>query len=227
MSALQELRISKAVAEAWQDTCLGCLEYDCTVQQADDAVWQLYRDEVEGRLKQALAETELSAMPNLGESRKACKAFGMNPGRYRISSEALYRRMRQDKELYRINSVVDVNNIISVETGLSLGSYDLDKISGGIELRIGKADECYAGIGKGSIPLCGIPLLADDLGPFGSPVSDSPRACISEETRHVLTVIYGFSGRDAAEAALKLAAERFTSLAGAEALSSRLVQASN
>lgn len=61
-------------------------------------------------------------------SRAAYKAFGRNPGRYRVSSEALLRRVRRGDELYHVNSVVDVNNLISVESGLSVGSYDLEQL---------------------------------------------------------------------------------------------------
>lgn len=60
-------------------------------------------------------------------SRTAYKAFGRNPSRYRVSSEALISRIRRGDELYHINSVEDVNNLVSVKSGLSVGSYDLEK----------------------------------------------------------------------------------------------------
>lgn len=75
----------------------------------------------------------------------------------------------------RINSVVDVNNLVSLETGFSLGSYDLDAVGAATVFRLGREGETYAGIGKGGIDLCRMPLLADGQGPFGSPTSDSAR----------------------------------------------------
>ena len=65
----------------------------------------------------------------------AYKAFGRNPGRYRVSSEALLRRVRRLDPLYRINTVVDVNNLISIQSGLSVGSYDIEQIKGDVLLR--------------------------------------------------------------------------------------------
>ena len=74
-----------------------------------------------GFLTKTHAETTLLAqIPNLDESRKAYKAFGKDPGRFRVSSEALYRRVRQGKDLYRINTVVDANNHVAGNR-LSLG----------------------------------------------------------------------------------------------------------
>ncbi|WP_288229697.1 phenylalanine--tRNA ligase beta subunit-related protein [uncultured Faecalicoccus sp.] len=55
----------------------------------------------------------------------AYKVFGRNPGRYRASSEALLRKVRRLDLLYRINIVVDVNNLILIQSGLFVGSYDL------------------------------------------------------------------------------------------------------
>lgn len=50
-------------------------------------------------------------------SRAAYKVFGRNPGRYRVSSEALLRRVRRGDALYQINSVVDVNNLFLFKVG--------------------------------------------------------------------------------------------------------------
>ena len=111
-----------------------------------------------------LESTELAAMPQIGTSRRAFKAFGRDPGRVRISSEALYRRLRQGKELYPINTAVDANNLVSLETGFSLGTYDLACLQGNLVLRLGHEGEGYAGIGKDTLDLHRMPLLADALG---------------------------------------------------------------
>ena len=112
--------------------------------------------------------------------------------------------------------MVDANNLVSLETGFSLGSYDLARLEGGLLFRLGEAGEMYAGIGKDGIDLARLPLLADARGPFGSPSSDSQRAMISLESRDILTVIYGFSGQEEVEAALALAQKRLTDFAEAE-----------
>ena len=158
----------------------------------------------------------------IGPSRRAFKAFGRDPGRVRISSEALYRRLRQGKELYRINSAVDANNLVSLETGFSLGTYDMACLQGDLVLRLGREGEGYAGIGKDTLDLNRMPLLADALGPFGCPCSDSQRAMIvpdspdSASPRQLLTVIYGFSGREAVTEAISLTHKHFTAFLAAK-----------
>lgn len=58
------------------------------------------------------------------------------------------RRFCGNDELYHINSVVDVNNLISVESGLSVGSYDLENIHGDIVFRKAGNGEGHNRIGK-------------------------------------------------------------------------------
>ena len=176
-----------------------------------------------------LESTELAAMPQIGPSRRAFKAFGRDPGRVRISSEALYRRLRQGKELYQINTAVDANNLVSLETGFSLGTYDLACLQGNLVLRLGREGESYAGIGKDTLDLNRMPLLADAMGPFGCPCSDSQRAMIvdniAEDTaaRQLLTVIYGFSGPQAVEDAISLTKKHFTAFAAAQISAANVV----
>lgn len=213
---LSRIGADPALTALWPGMGLGCLAWRARVLPENPALWAFFADEILPGLRQRLQETPLAQLPHLGESRRAYKAFGKDPGRCRVSSEALCRRIRQGKDLYRINSVVDANNLISLETGFSLGSYDADRLQGDLRLRLGKPGEAYAGIGKDDIDLDGLPVLADALGPFGSPSSDSRRAMIRPETKHVLTVIYGFSGPKSLEAALVLARERFTAFAGAQ-----------
>ena len=203
-----QIGIDPALKALWPEARLACLTWRTLPAPENPALWSFFTQEILPGLNATLQDT--------GASRRAYKAFGRDPGRTRVSSEALYRRIRQGKDLYRINSVVDANNLVSLETGFSLGSYDLARLEGGLLFRLGEAGEMYAGIGKDGIDLARLPLLADARGPFGSPSSDSQRAMISLESRDILTVIYGFSGQEEVEAALALAQKRLTDFAEAE-----------
>ncbi len=211
---IPDMRIDDEMLSLWPECRLGWLTYAAEPHESSADI-RAALDGVTAALRTRLENTPLADMPNLGESRRAYRACGKDPGRWRVSSEALYRRVRQGKDLYRINSVVDVNNLVSLETGFSLGSYDRDHLQGTVVLRRGRPGECYAGIGKDSVDLENMPLLADDAGPVGSPSSDSTRAMVTAESRRLLTVIYSFSSRDRLEEALDLARSRFERLAGA------------
>jgi DNA/RNA-binding domain of Phe-tRNA-synthetase-like protein len=132
-------------------------------------------------------------LPAVAATRKAYQALGKDPARYRPAAEALLRRVAQGKGLFRVNNVVEVNNLLSLETGFSIGTYDLATLQPPLVLRRGRAGEVYEGIGRGPLNLDGLPVLADASGPFGSPTSDSARSMVRGETARVLMVVFGFA----------------------------------
>src|SRR5260370_10388237 len=103
--------------------------------------------------------------PQVEATRKAYKALGKDPARYRGSAEALLRRVVARKALPQINAVVDAINLVSVDSRLPIGLYDLGRSVGEIVFRAGRAGETYNGIGKDGLNLEGLPLFADTLGP--------------------------------------------------------------
>src|SRR5438477_10345149 len=127
-------------------------------------------------------------------TRKAYKALGKDPARYRNSAEALLRRVVAGKGLPEINAVVDVINLVSVESRLPVGLYDLGHVVGDIVFRAGREGETYKGIGKYDLNLEGLPLFADELGPHGSATSDSERTMVTQETNSVLAIFVSFGG---------------------------------
>lgn len=118
------------------------------------------------------------------------KRVGIDPTKTRPSSEALLRRVRRGDELPRINSLVDVINWCSLETQLPYGLYDVDRIQGDVVLRLGRPGEEYAGIRKDAVHVGGRLTLADDLGPFGNPTSDSARTMVTVATTRALVVVF-------------------------------------
>ena len=132
--------------------------------------------------------------PQILATRAAYKALGKDPARYRGSAEALLRRMIAGKGLPHINAVVDIINLVSVESRLSIGLYDLEHVNGDIVFRAGRAGETYKGIGKYDLNLEGLPVFCDAQGPHGSPTSDSERTMVTSETKNVLAIIISFGG---------------------------------
>jgi DNA/RNA-binding domain of Phe-tRNA-synthetase-like protein len=118
------------------------------------------------------------------------KKVGIDPTKTRPSSEALLRRIRRGDPFPRINGVVDVINWTSVETQLSFGVYDLDRIQGDVTLRIGRDGEEYAGIRKDTVHVAGRLALVDEAGPFGNPTSDSARTMVTTDAKRVLVVVF-------------------------------------
>ena len=118
------------------------------------------------------------------------KRVGLDPTKTRPSSEALLRRVRKGDTLPRINSMVDVCNWCSLEFQLPYGLYDASRIEGDVELRLGADGESYAGIRKDEVHVNGRITLADRLGPFGNPTSDSARTMVTTDTKRALLVVF-------------------------------------
>jgi DNA/RNA-binding domain of Phe-tRNA-synthetase-like protein len=137
--------------------------------------------------------------PQILATRAGYKALGKDPARYRGSAEALLRRIIAGKGLPQIHAVVDIINLVSVESRLPIGLYDLALVSGDIVFRAGRVGETYKGIGKYDLNLEGLPVFCDARGPHGSPTSDSERTMVTSDTKHVLAVIISFGGRDGLE----------------------------
>jgi len=179
-------------------TALGCVT--SRVEAPVSAVALI--DEMQARVQEILKLPEprvILESPQITATRAAYKALGKDPARYRGSAEALLRRVIAGKDLPQINAVVDVINLVSVESRLPIGLYDVAHVSGDIVFRAGRAGETYKGIGKYDLNLEGLPVFCDGLGPHGSPTSDSERTMVTSETKHVLAVIVSFGGQDGLE----------------------------
>ena len=149
-------------------------------------------------------------IPACAASRSLYRTFGIDPTRHRPSSEALLRRVLKDKPFPEVNPVVDWGNLVAVIHQRSLGLYDLDKLQGVCTVRSGEEAEGYEGIRKGRVNLEGKPLLADELGPFGNPTSDSLRTSVGPEVRTVAMIVFApvKESPGALDAVLEDAAER-------------------
>ena len=177
--------------------------------------------ERDARLDTPLAEAEETVRRQPPAERAAVRAMywrvGIDPTKRRPSSEALLRRVLRGDPLPRVSTLVDLCNWCSLEFQLPYGLYDLDRIEGPIALRLGRAGEQYPGIRKDAVHVGGRLTLADEVGPFGNPTSDSARTMVTRDTTRALAVI--FAPRDlppsVVETATRLTSERATRFTGA------------
>lgn len=169
-------------------------------------------DGVGARLREQFSGREPSQIEALQPARTLYRNIGVDPTKLRPSSEALLRRVLKGQEFPRINTLVDVNNLCSLEWLLPIGLHDLDRTRGKLVLRRGMAGEGYDAIGKGWYSVEARLTVADEVGPCGSPTSDSQRTMITGQTTRALMVIYApasFSRDDLARH-LQVASSRIT-----------------
>ena len=152
---------------------------------------------LEDRLRQELSTETLKEQPGIAATRRVYKACGKDPSRYRPASEQLIRRMLQGKQLYQIDTLVDLINVASIAYGYSIGGFDADKFVGDtLTLGIGREGEPYEGIGRGMLNIAGLPVYRDAQGGVGTPTSDNERTKITLSTRRLLVLINGYDGNE-------------------------------
>jgi DNA/RNA-binding domain of Phe-tRNA-synthetase-like protein len=188
-----QVSIDPQLKQAVPDLVLGVIRAPVRVSAKNPDPWAAMTARADA-LAGSLTIDGIAGLPNVKALRQGYRAAGKDPSRYRGSQESLLRRILKGQGLYQINTVVDINNLVSLHSMHSAGAYDLSRVHGDIVLRIGRQDESYKGIGRDMINVSELPVYADELGPFGSPTSDSERAMVTLDTVSLLMVITSFAG---------------------------------
>ena len=196
---------------------LKVLAIACQVKNSpsDAALWQEIAAE-EAAVKSTCRIEEVNKWAPIKATRTAYKRLGKDPNRYRPSAEALRRRILRDLPLYRIDTLVDLINLVSIRSGYSIGGFDADKIEGDLTLGVGREGELYQGIGRGVLNIAGLPVYRDRVGGIGTPTSDEERTKISMETTSLLMIINGYSGSEGLSEAGEYAIDLLRRYASAE-----------
>ncbi|MBN2215689.1 MAG: hypothetical protein JW723_15780 [Bacteroidales bacterium] len=191
--------IKAAIAPDLNTICpelqLNCLECEVHVEPSNPELREMIDSKIR-KISYSLDIENISSLPAIAASRKALKKLGKDPSRYRFSAEALLRRITGKKGIYPVNNVIDILNMISFESGYSIGGYNSMKISGDITCGTGRKSEIYHAIGRGIMNIANLIVLRDDTGPFGTPVSDSERTMVGMNTTKFLMVFFNFLNQD-------------------------------
>ncbi len=191
-----EIKVSDEIASVCPGFVGAAVEADVENSAFCRELWDEI-DALEQKFRSENTTESIKEIPSIAATRRVYRACGKDPSRYRPSAEALIRRMLQGKELYRINTLVDLVNLASIVFGYSIGGFDADKIQGGrLVLGIGREGEPYEGIGRGTINIAGMPVYRDDSGGIGTPTSDNERTKISLGTRRMLVLVNGYDGNE-------------------------------
>ena len=171
---------------------IGLIRANVVNSETSEQLWEELQTACQ-RISDSYELSWINKRPAIAATRELYKRCGKDPNRYRVSSEALCRRIVKGLGIYRINTLVDLINLVSIGSGYAIGGFDADKISGdSVTLGIGEADELFEGIGRGLLNVDGLPLYRDELGGIGSPTSDVERTKITLETTKLQMQINAF-----------------------------------
>ena len=195
---MKETKIAHELSNKIPSIRLGCIQCSVSIKESDSKISTL-SDTIIEAVKSELTIETISQKPTIQATKEAYRTLGKDPSRYRPSAEALTRRVINGKGLYQVNNVVDLLNLVSLESGFSIGGYDADKIDGDITFGVGKENEPYHAIGRGELNIAFLPLFRDKSGAFGSPTSDSLRTMVTLDTTSFLMILIDFNGDESLE----------------------------
>lgn len=208
---MKKMTIDPALKEKLPQYCCGALQFKIKIAPTDEDL-KVEMANLAKSVASSLTLKSLLETPRIHAARSGYKTLGKDPSRYRLATESLLRRLIKGQGLYYVNNAVDIGNVLSIKTQRSVAVLDAANVEGNVLIRIGE-QEPYEGIGRGKINVSNIPVYCDEVGPFGSPTTDTMRTAITDETKEILLFIMSFDGTDDLVEDLQLAQSLFQKFA--------------
>jgi lysyl-tRNA synthetase class 2 len=111
--------------------------------QSDERATEALIRAQEEVVKAQFGSVPLSSHPHISSWRAAYSSFGVKPTQYRCAVEALLRHVVKGGTVPHINKLVGLCNYVSMRHVLPVAGYDLDHISGPVEVRFARGDEPF------------------------------------------------------------------------------------
>ena len=214
--------IDKRIVDVCPEVKIGMIRAHVTNPPTSDELWSEIEKAAED-IRQRYQLLEINKRPAVAATRRLYKALGKDPGRYRMSSEALCRRIVKGLGIYRLTTLIDVVNLVSIVSGYSISGLDADKIEGHtLTLGVGRQDEEYHGIGRGELNIEGLPVYRDAQGGIATPTSDEERTKFTPETETAQININAFAPEMDLQQAVDWTVELLKKYAGATDIETRI-----
>jgi len=217
-----DITISDFLKSKWAETAICSIYAHVKSEPSDDELWKEIESEMT-RIQNKMKLDDIAQLPIVSNSRKAYKACGKDPSRYRLSSEALLRRIIMGKGIYRINNLVEITNLVSISEHFTIGTFDVEKIFPPVVFSVGNKTQDYRAIERGLMNIENLPAFIDQHGCFGTPTSDSERTKITSDTKILSLNIISFSGKELLKRPLERTVKLLEKYASATQVETRLI----
>ncbi|MET9448460.1 B3/B4 domain-containing protein [Streptomyces cinerochromogenes] len=209
-------RLAPAVADAFPGTLIALVTATGLRGHEPWPHTEAALEELEQRLADGGWRPADETDPRIEAWHAAYRSFGTNPRRVRPSVDALGRRMAKKGGLPRINPAVDSYNSVSVRHGLPAGAFDLDRVTGDVDIRYADGTESFTPLGEpGTVehPRSGEIVYADTSGVLTRHWNhrDAHRTRVTEDSARVAFLLETLHA-DRDGGLLKVAAEELRSL---------------
>ncbi|MFF5536467.1 B3/4 domain-containing protein [Streptomyces cinerochromogenes] len=209
-------RLAPTVADAFPGTLIALVTATGLCGHEPWPHTEAALEELEQRLADGGWRPADETDPRIEAWHAAYRSFGTNPRRVRPSVDALGRRMAKKGGLPRINPAVDSYNSVSVRHGLPAGAFDLDRVTGDVDIRYADGTESFTPLGEpGTVehPRPGEIVYADTTGVLTRHWNhrDAHRTRVTEDSTRVAFLLETLHA-DRDGGLLKVAAEELQSL---------------
>ncbi|WP_406109167.1 phenylalanine--tRNA ligase beta subunit-related protein [Streptomyces sp. NBC_01003] len=186
--------ISPAVADAFPDTLIALVTATGVHGHEPWPHTAAALENLEQQLADGSWQPADETDPRIEAWHAAYRSFGTNPRRTRPSVDALGRRFAKKGTLPRINPAVDSYNAVSVRHGLPAGAFDLDHVTGDVEIRHADGSEEFTPLGEPDTienPKPGEIIYTDTTGVLTRHWNhrDAHRTRVTEDSTHVAFVL--------------------------------------
>ncbi|MFE2038655.1 B3/4 domain-containing protein [Streptomyces scopuliridis] len=195
-------RIAPAVADAFPETLVALVTATGLRGREPWPDTAAALEDLERQLADGTWQPADETNPRIEAWHTAYRSFGTNPRRVRPSVDALGRRLAKKGTLPRINPAVDSYNAVSVQHGLPAGAFDLDHVTGDVDIRHADGTESFTPLGEPDTvenPKPGEIIYADTTGVLTRHWNhrDAHRTRVTEDSTHVAFVLETLhAGRD-------------------------------
>ncbi len=213
------LKISTDLAERFPGLSVLVVRVNGVKVEKEKAEMQQFKGEIINEVKRTYNLATVKDVPIFRAYRDFFWRAGIDPTKVRPAAEALIRRVLAGKPIPAINTLVDSYNLASIRTGIAMGAFDAEKLSGPLVLRFARAGEKFLGIGMDEpIELAGNELVVSDAEKLIAiyPYRDADETKATLETRNVLVLICGAPRieEEILEGASRVAVEYITRFCG-------------
>ncbi|MER6273756.1 B3/4 domain-containing protein [Streptomyces sp. NPDC001797] len=187
-------RIAPAVATAFPDTLIALVTATGLRGRESWPHTAAAVEELEQELADGTWHPADETDPRIEAWHTAYRSFGTNPRRIRPSVDALGRRLAKKGSLPRISPAVDSYNAVSVRHGLPAGAFDLDHVTGDVDIRHADGTESFTPLGEPDTvenPKPGEIIYTDTTGVLTRHWNhrDAHRTRVTEDSTHVAFVL--------------------------------------
>ncbi|MFJ3802604.1 B3/4 domain-containing protein [Streptomyces sp. NPDC090088] len=187
-------RIAPAVADAFPDTLIALVTATGLRGHEPWPHTTIALEDLERQFAEGMWQPADETDPRIEAWHTAYRSFGTNPRRIRPSVDALGRRLAKKGTLPRINPAVDSYNTVSVRHGLPSGAFDLDQVTGDVDIRHADGTESFTPLGEPATvenPRPGEIIYADTTGVLTRHWNhrDAHRTRVTEDSTHVTFVL--------------------------------------